>query len=58
MRRGAALRRPDARDRTGPSLTAANVDHRGLRFTLLRRPEREEIVVPVDEQLVVEHYSR
>ncbi|GIH59451.1 30S ribosomal protein S4 [Microbispora siamensis] len=44
-----------ADERIAPYL---DVDHRGLRFTLLRRPEREEIVVPVDEQLVVEHYSR
>ncbi|WP_432932499.1 30S ribosomal protein S4 [Microbispora sp. CA-135349] len=44
-----------ADDRTAPYL---DVDHRGLNFTLLRRPAREEIVVPVDEQLVVEYYSR
>ncbi|GAB3892092.1 30S ribosomal protein S4 [Microbispora bryophytorum] len=44
-----------ADERTAPYL---DVDHRALRFTLLRRPAREEIVVPVDEQLVVEHYSR
>jgi small subunit ribosomal protein S4 len=34
------------------------VDHADLRFTLVNRPEREQIVVPVDEQLVVEFYSR
>lgn len=34
------------------------VDHRELRFTLVARPSREQIAVPVDEQLVVEHYSR
>ncbi|WP_433500156.1 30S ribosomal protein S4 [Sphaerimonospora sp. CA-214678] len=34
------------------------VDHRELRFTLVTRPLREQIAVPVDEQLVVEHYSR
>ncbi len=44
-----------ADERTAPYL---DVDHQALRFTLLRRPAREEIVVPVDEQLVVEHYSR
>ncbi|ETK37018.1 30S ribosomal protein S4 [Microbispora sp. ATCC PTA-5024] len=44
-----------ADDRIAPYL---DVDHGGLRFTLLRRPAREEIAVPVDEQLVVEHYSR
>ncbi|GGO02552.1 30S ribosomal protein S4 [Microbispora rosea subsp. aerata] len=44
-----------ADERIAPYL---DVDHRRLRFTLLRRPAREEVVVPVDEQLVVEHYSR
>ncbi|GAA3687430.1 30S ribosomal protein S4 [Nonomuraea antimicrobica] len=29
-----------------------------LRFTLTRRPERGGIAIPVDEQLVVEYYSR
>lgn len=44
-----------ADERLAPYL---EVDHRELRFTLLRRPVREEIAIPVDEQLVVEHYSR
>ena len=44
-----------ADERPAPYL---DVDLRELRFTLLRRPEREEIAVPVDEQLIVEHYSR
>jgi small subunit ribosomal protein S4 len=35
-----------------------SVDHADLRFTLAQRPERAQIVVPVDEQLVVEFYSR
>ncbi|MCA2225004.1 30S ribosomal protein S4 [Nonomuraea aurantiaca] len=35
-----------------------SVDHSELRFTLVSRPEREQISVPVDEQLVVEFYSR
>ncbi|WP_346114750.1 30S ribosomal protein S4 [Nonomuraea maheshkhaliensis] len=35
-----------------------SVDLKELRFTLASRPEREQIVVPVDEQLVVEFYSR
>jgi small subunit ribosomal protein S4 len=34
------------------------VEHADLHFTLLTRPEREQVRVPVDEQLVVEHYSR
>lgn len=44
-----------ADDRTAPYL---DVDRTALRFTLVGRPEREQIVVPVDEQLVVEFYSR
>ncbi|MFD1934456.1 MULTISPECIES: 30S ribosomal protein S4 [Nonomuraea] len=35
-----------------------SVDHADLTFTLAARPEREQIAVPVDEQLVVEFYSR
>lgn len=35
-----------------------DVDHAELKFTLFSRPLREQIVVPVDEQLVVEFYSR
>ncbi|GAA4192518.1 30S ribosomal protein S4 [Streptosporangium oxazolinicum] len=35
-----------------------DVNHADLRFTLFSRPLREQIVVPVDEQLVVEFYSR
>ena len=35
-----------------------DVNHAELRFTVLARPLREQIVVPVDEQLVVEFYSR
>lgn len=35
-----------------------DVNHAELRFTLFGRPLREQIVVPVDEQLVVEFYSR
>ncbi|WP_433360153.1 30S ribosomal protein S4 [Streptosporangium sp. CA-115845] len=44
-----------ADDRIAPYL---GVDHAELRFTLLSRPLREQVVVPVDEQLVVEFYSR
>ncbi|MGW3368664.1 30S ribosomal protein S4 [Streptosporangium canum] len=44
-----------ADDRIAPYL---NVDHADLRFTVVGRPAREQIVVPVDEQLVVEFYSR
>ncbi|MEU6797782.1 30S ribosomal protein S4 [Nonomuraea wenchangensis] len=35
-----------------------SVDLAELRFTLTGRPEREQIAIPVDEQLVVEFYSR
>ncbi|MFC4058878.1 30S ribosomal protein S4 [Planomonospora corallina] len=34
------------------------VEHGDLRFTVVSRPAREQIAVPVDEQLVVEFYSR
>ncbi len=44
-----------ADDRTPSYLS---VDHANLRCTLAARPERDQIAVPVDEQLVVEHYSR
>jgi small subunit ribosomal protein S4 len=44
-----------ADDRIAPYL---DVDHADLRFTLVSRPERPQVAVPVDEQLVVEHYSR
>ncbi|RSM94897.1 30S ribosomal protein S4 [Nonomuraea sp. WAC 01424] len=44
-----------ADERLAPYLSADLAD---LRFTLVSRPEREQIAVPVDEQLVVEFYSR
>ncbi|GGO71630.1 30S ribosomal protein S4 [Nonomuraea cavernae] len=44
-----------ADERIAPYLS---VDHADLRFTLTSKPERDQIAVPVDEQLVVEHYSR
>ncbi|WP_431910055.1 30S ribosomal protein S4 [Nonomuraea jabiensis] len=44
-----------ADERTAPYLS---VDHANLTFTLVSRPERGQIVVPVEEQLVVEFYSR
>jgi ribosomal protein S4, bacterial/organelle type len=44
-----------ADERPAPYL---DVNLRELRFTLLHRPEREQIAVPVDEQLIVEYYSR
>ncbi|WP_184988398.1 30S ribosomal protein S4 [Sphaerisporangium rubeum] len=40
---------------TAPYLTA---DLANLTFTLTAKPERAQIRLPVDEQLVVEHYSR
>jgi small subunit ribosomal protein S4 len=50
-----AVRKPGA---SGAELAYIAVDHADLRFTLVNRPERDQIVVPVDEQLVVEFYSR
>ncbi|MDX3109878.1 30S ribosomal protein S4 [Nonomuraea angiospora] len=44
-----------ADERPAPYLS---VDHADLTFTLVNRPERGQIVVPVEEQLVVEFYSR
>ncbi|GAT64437.1 30S ribosomal protein S4 [Planomonospora sp. ID91781] len=44
-----------ADERTAPYLA---VDHADLRFTVVSRPVREQIAVPVDEQMVVEFYSR
>jgi small subunit ribosomal protein S4 len=44
-----------ADERVAPYLS---VDHANLTVTLATRPERGQIVVPVDEQLVVEFYSR
>ncbi|MFI7446541.1 30S ribosomal protein S4 [Nonomuraea sp. NPDC049714] len=44
-----------ADERIAPYLS---VDHANLTVTLAARPERGQIVVPVDEQLVVEFYSR
>ncbi|MFC4530637.1 30S ribosomal protein S4 [Sphaerisporangium dianthi] len=44
-----------AEEVTAPYLA---VDLNELSFTLLAAPERAQIRVPVDEQLVVEHYSR
>ncbi|GIH73664.1 30S ribosomal protein S4 [Planobispora longispora] len=35
-----------------------DVNHAELRFTVVSRPMREQIAVPVDEQMVVEFYSR
>ncbi|NAS20700.1 30S ribosomal protein S4 [Herbidospora sp. NEAU-GS84] len=35
-----------------------SVDLTELTVTLLQKPVREQIAIPVDEQLVVEHYSR
>ncbi|MEU0566778.1 30S ribosomal protein S4 [Nonomuraea sp. NPDC005983] len=44
-----------ADERIAPYLA---VDHADLRFTLTAMPERDQITIPVDEQLVVEFYSR
>lgn len=39
-----------------PAWMRVDVDR--LEGTVLRRPERQEIMVPVDERLIVEYYSR
>jgi small subunit ribosomal protein S4 len=44
-----------ADERIAPYLS---VDHADLRITMTSRPERQQIAIPVDEQLVVEFYSR
>lgn len=44
-----------ADERTAPYISVELSD---LRCALLQRPEREQIAIPVDEQLVVEFYSR
>jgi small subunit ribosomal protein S4 len=51
----AAAEGAHADERVAPYLS---VDHANLTVTLATRPERGQIVVPVDEQLVVEFYSR
>lgn len=35
-----------------------SADHEAMKATVLRYPEREEIDLPVKEQLIVEHYAR
>ncbi len=44
-----------ADERIAPYLSA---DHANLTVALVAQPERDQIAVPVDEQLVVEFYSR
>ncbi len=44
--------------RRAPGAPYLSVDLKELTVTLLSEPVREQIAVPVDEQLVVEHYSR
>ena len=53
--------RPSVRDAT--ELTSAvpawlQADHDGLTAKVLRLPERDEIDTPVQEQLIVELYSK
>ncbi|MGW0804476.1 30S ribosomal protein S4 [Nonomuraea sp. NPDC002799] len=51
----AAAEGVNADERTAPYLS---VDLADLRVMLTERPAREHIIIPVDEQLVVEFYSR
>jgi small subunit ribosomal protein S4 len=48
----------DATELTGQIPAWLQADHDGLTAKVLRRPERKEIAAPVQEQLIVELYSK
>jgi small subunit ribosomal protein S4 len=48
----------DATDLTASVPAWLQADHEGLTGTMLKQPEREEIDAPVQEQLIVELYSK
>jgi small subunit ribosomal protein S4 len=48
----------DATELTGQVPAWLQADHDGLTAKVLRRPERREIAAPVQEQLIVELYSK
>ncbi len=48
----------DATDLTASVAPWLQADHEGLTAKVLRRPERDEIDTPVQEQLIVELYSK
>ena len=59
---GLRLRQPDlvrdATELTGQIPAWLQADHDGLTAKVLRKPERKEIAAPVQEQLIVELYSK
>ena len=48
----------DATELTGQVPAWLQADHDALTAKVLRRPERREIAAPVEEQLIVELYSK
>ena len=48
----------DATELTGQVPAWLQADHDGLTAKVLRKPERREIAAPVQEQLIVELYSK
>ena len=55
-RRGQVIR--DATELTGQVPAWLQADHDSLTAKVLRKPERREIAAPVQEQLIVELYSK
>jgi len=45
-------------DTAGPTPAWLLADHDGLKGTVNRLPERNDIAAPIEERLIVEHYSR
>src|SRR5205807_574223 len=48
----------DATELTGQVPAWLQADHDSLTAKVLRKPERREIAAPVEEQLIVEYYSK
>jgi small subunit ribosomal protein S4 len=48
----------DATELTGQVPAWLQADHDGLTAKVLRKPERREVAAPVQEQLIVELYSK
>jgi len=45
-------------DSAGPTPAWLLADHDGLKGTVSRLPDRNDIAAPIEERLIVEHYSR
>ena len=45
-------------DTAGPTPAWLLADHDGLKGTVNRLPDRNDIAAPIEERLIVEHYSR